>query len=51
MLRAIMPPRPAGSKEGMAVQVKPGTCYFAVRSEDGQPNRGKMSNVVKLEVQ
>ncbi len=41
-------PQPPGKKERMVVQAEPGTCYFAVRSEDGEPNRSKLSNVVEI---
>ena len=43
-------PQAAGKKEKMTVTAAPGTCWFAVRSEDAEPNRSALSNVVQVEV-
>ena len=44
-------PAAAGAKETYTAEGVPaGTCWFALKSYDGQPNQSDLSNVVKVEV-
>ena len=44
-------PREAGSKETLVIRgLKPGMCYFTIKSRDECNNESPISNVVKVEV-
>jgi len=44
------PGKPGRREKFVVSGLKPGTCYFAIKSDDAQMNQSGISNVVKVEV-